>query len=52
MTTYIPLLAAIIGVLLYALSSNDKIREMGRIAFFCGLLVTLMQLQGHTLKLF
>ena len=51
MTTYIPLLAAIIGVLLYALSTSSKVQEMGRIAFFCGLLVTLMQLQGHALKL-
>jgi Na+/phosphate symporter len=52
MTIYIPLLVAIIGALCYALSSNSKVAEMGRISFFAGLLVTLLQVQGHVLKPF
>jgi Na+/phosphate symporter len=51
MTTYIPLLIAIVGALLYALSTNAKVQEMGRLGFFAGLFVTLLQLQGHVIKL-
>lgn len=46
----IPLLIAIVGLLLWALSSNPKVAEAGRILFFCGAFVTTAQL-GHQ-KLF
>jgi hypothetical protein len=39
-----PLLVAIIGLLVYALSSNTKVAELGRLAFACGLLVALLTL--------
>lgn len=34
-----PVLLAVVGVVTYALASNGKVAELGRIAFFCGLLV-------------
>ena len=40
MILLLPLLIAIIGVLMYALSANPKVIEMGRIMFFIGLLAT------------
>lgn len=33
-------LVALVGVLIYALSTNPKLQEIGRIMFFCGLFVT------------
>jgi len=51
MTILIPLLVALLGVLAYALSSNGKIQEIGRICFFCGLFVTLFQIGGHQISL-
>jgi len=42
----IPALASIAGVLLYALASNPKLAEIGRILFFAGILVVLFALQG------
>lgn len=42
MIIYLPLLVAIIGVLMYALCVNPKLAEIGRIAFFCGLLAFLL----------
>lgn len=37
------LLVAVVGVLIYALSGNPKVAEMGRIAFAMGLLAFLLQ---------
>lgn len=34
-----PLAIAIIGMLIYALAANPKVSEIGRLMFFCGLLV-------------
>lgn len=47
----IPLLACIAGLLIYVLASNPKLTELGRIAFACGLLVTLAVFAGHTVHL-
>lgn len=44
MTIYISLLVCIIGALVYALSANPKLSEMGRISLFSGLFVFLLQL--------
>jgi Na+/phosphate symporter len=41
---YLPLLVCIIGLLVYALSTNPKAQELGRIAFAFGLLVSLLLL--------
>lgn len=40
----IPLIIAIVGLLLWALASNPKVAEAGRIMFFCGVLVVTMGL--------
>lgn len=39
--TLIPILVCIVGLLMYILLSNPKAQELGRIMFFCGLLVVL-----------
>ena len=35
----LPLILAIVGLLIYALASNPKTAEIGRLMFACGLLV-------------
>ena len=47
MQIYLSLLVAVIGVLVYALSNNGKVAEMGRIAYFAGLLAFLLQAATH-----
>jgi hypothetical protein len=34
----VPLLVLVVGALVYALAANPKLQEMGRIAYFVGLL--------------
>jgi hypothetical protein len=52
MTIYIDLLVALIGLLAYALASNPKIQEIGRISYFAGLLAFLLEVAGaHVLPL-
>lgn len=43
MIIYLSLLVAICGVLMYALSANPKLVEIGRIMFWTGLLSFLFQ---------
>lgn len=43
MVVLLSVLVAIIGVLMYALSANPKLAELGRIMFFAGLLAFLLQ---------
>jgi hypothetical protein len=52
MTIFISLLVALVGVLMYALSVNPKLQEIGRISFFCGLFVFLLRLSPETVSLF
>jgi hypothetical protein len=48
MIIYLSLLVALIGVLMYALCTNPKLQEIGRISFFCGLLAFLFgTASGH-----
>lgn len=51
MIIYVPLLAAVLGVLLYALAANPKAQEIGRIMFFCGFFVFLLEIGNHTAAL-
>jgi len=44
MSIYISLLAALLGLLLYAFAANPKIAEIGRLLFFAGSLAFLLQL--------
>ena len=43
MTIYVSLMVALVGILMYALSTNPKLGEIGRILFFAGTLVFLLQ---------
>jgi len=46
-----PLILAIAGALMYALSSNGKVIELGRIIFFCGMFFVTAALAGTSLRL-
>ncbi len=49
--TWIPLLVLLIGLLTFALAKNTDVKEIGRISFFVGLLVTVWHLAGNVLRL-
>ena len=42
MVIYLSLLVALVGVVIYALSANPKVAEVGRICFWTGLLSFLL----------
>ena len=50
MTIYLSLLVAVAGLLIYGYASNPKASEAGRVAFFCGLLVFLLQSAPHVVS--
>jgi len=52
MIIVLPLLISLIGVLMYALSANGKLIEIGRIMFWVGLLVFLLHVEPTSLNLF
>ena len=52
MVVFLPLLVVVIGVLVYALASNPKVVEMGRIAYFCDLLAFLLAGGEQVVSLF
>mgnify|MGYP007083431297 CR=1 FL=1 len=52
MVVLLPLLVAVVGVLIYVLSADPKVQEMGRIMFFCGLLAFLMRGAEQVISLF
>ena len=52
MIIFIPLLIALVGVLMYALSVNPKLQEIGRIMFAFGLLAFLLQVGPDTVRFF
>jgi hypothetical protein len=41
-TVIVPVVAAIIGAVLYLIASNPKAVELGRMTFFAGILVSLL----------
>ncbi len=47
----LPVLVCLLGLLIYALSANPKVSELGRLSFAVGLIVALWQLSGHVLRL-
>jgi len=52
MEIYLSLLVALVGVLMYALSANPKLQEIGRISFGVGLLAFLLTAAGaHALSI-
>jgi hypothetical protein len=42
MEIYLSLLCAVIGALMYGISANGKVQELGRLMFACGLLAFLL----------
>lgn len=48
---WVPLIAVIVGLLLWALASKPLVQRCGEILFFCGTLVSLMSLAGTTVNL-
>ena len=51
MIVLLSLVVAIVGLLMYALCVNPKLQEIGRIAFFCGLLAFLFEAGPHIVSL-
>jgi len=51
LTTTIPALCALIGLLVALLTAREPVRHLAYIAFGCGLLVAMMQLAGHVIRL-
>jgi hypothetical protein len=41
------LVLAVLGLLVYALSNNGKVAEIGRICFFCALLAICFEVAPH-----
>ncbi len=46
-----PLVLAIVGALVYALSTNAKAAELGRLAYACGMLALAFALAAHVVRL-
>ena len=51
MTVFLSLLVCIIGLLVYILAANPKAAELGRIAYFAGLLAFLLQVSPQLINL-
>jgi Na+/phosphate symporter len=49
--SWVVLLIALAGLLIYILAANPKVVELGRITFFCGLFVCCFMLAGKTIRL-
>ncbi len=47
----LPALVAVVGALVYALSANPKLAQMGLVAYACGLLVALFRAASEVVKL-
>ena len=51
MIIFLSLLVALVGVLVYALSANAKVAEIGRLAYAVGLLAFLLVFRSDALRL-
>jgi Na+/phosphate symporter len=49
--SWLAIVVLVLGALVYALAANPKASEMGRIAFFVGLLWTVYLLAGHAVRI-
>ena len=50
LTILLSALAALLGCLAYALASNGKVQELGRLAYFAGLISLLLQIGSALVK--
>lgn len=49
--TFVPGIVAVVGLLIYLMASKAEVKEIGRISFFCGLLVMMFVLAGNKVVL-
>ncbi len=47
----VPLVACVIGLLMYALCANPKLQEIGRLTFGAGMLALLFVMSGKSVSL-
>lgn len=52
MNALIPVIVALVGALLYALSSNGKLQELGRLMFAAAFFALMFSFAGRTAHLF
>ena len=52
MIVLLPLLVCIIGLVVYAIATNPKAQELGRLMFFAGLFVALFELAPRVVSFF
>jgi sugar phosphate permease len=52
MIIFVSLLVCLVGLLMYALTVNARLQEIGRICFFTGLLAFLLRLGPDTVAIF
>lgn len=50
-TAVAPLVVCVVGALAYGYSTNAKASELGRIAFFVGLMWLVYSLSGHVVRI-
>jgi hypothetical protein len=49
---FVPPLIALIGLLIWLLAGNPVAKEIGKILFFCGVLVSVLSTMGRTVRIF
>jgi hypothetical protein len=47
----VSMLVMVGGALVYLVSSNPSLKQLGLVAFGCGLLVSLFTFSGHTVRI-
>jgi len=47
----VPFLVAIVGAIVFCLASNGNAKELGRGAYWMGVLVVLWSLMGHVIRI-
>lgn len=52
MVALVPILGAVAGALVYGLSGNGKVAELGRLIFGAAVLVAMLATMGRTVHLF
>lgn len=50
MIAIVPIIAAVVGLVVYALASTEKPKEIGRALMWCGFLITLLVVAHFVVK--
>lgn len=48
---YVPMLTMVLGLVLFLIAARGDVKEVGRVLFAVGLLVTLWHLSGATIRI-